>query len=83
MGDTKNNKAFHNAVKIRETRNAIREIYPSEQVVSSQEEIKKKRLKDFLLSFYLMNQMICTGELWKKYSRSLNSDTVRKRKCTY
>lgn len=47
VGD-KNNKVFHNAVKIRETRNAIREIRcPSGQVVSSQEDIKKEAERFF------------------------------------
>lgn len=51
VGD-KNNKAFHTAVKVRETRNAIREIKcPDGTTVSKQEGIKKEAerfFKDFL-----------------------------------
>lgn len=47
VGD-KNNKAFHNAAKIRETRNAIREIKCSDgRVVTNQEEIKKEAERFF------------------------------------
>lgn len=62
LGDH-NNKAFHNAAKIRETNNVIREIKcPSGEVVITQEGIKKK-LKDFSMSFYLVSQMISGGEV--------------------
>lgn len=55
VGD-KNNKAFHNAAKVRETRNAIREIKCADgNIVSSQEEIKKE-LKDFFMTFFPLNQ---------------------------
>lgn len=51
VGD-KNNKAFHNAVKIRETRNMIREIIcPDGRTISTQEEVKKEAerfFKEFL-----------------------------------
>lgn len=47
VGD-KNNKAFHNAAKIRETRNAIREIRcASRLVVNSHEEIKEEAERFF------------------------------------
>ena len=47
MGD-KNNKVFHNAVKIRETKNAIREIRcPSGQLVNTQEDIKQEAERFF------------------------------------
>lgn len=47
VGD-KNNKAFHNAVKVRETRNAIREIKcPDGSIVSTQEDIKKEAERFF------------------------------------
>ena len=47
LGDC-NNKSFHNAVKIREARNTIREIRcQSGEVVTSQEDIKKETEKFF------------------------------------
>lgn len=47
LGDH-NNKAFHNAAKIRETKNAIREIKcPSGEVVIMQEGIKKEAERFF------------------------------------
>lgn len=47
VGD-KNNRVFHNAVKIRETRNAIKEIRcPSGQLVNSQEDIKQEAERFF------------------------------------
>ncbi|KAF8089111.1 hypothetical protein N665_0518s0036 [Sinapis alba] len=53
VGD-RNNKVFHNAAKIRETRNAIREIRcPTGNVATSQEDIKKEAERFFsdFLSF--------------------------------
>lgn len=47
VGD-KNNKAFHTAVKVRETRNAIREIkYPDGSTVTKQEDIKMEAERFF------------------------------------
>lgn len=43
-----NNKAFHNATKVRETRNAIREIKCSDRnIVTMQEDIKKETERFF------------------------------------
>lgn len=57
VGD-KNNKAFHTAAKVRETRNAIREIKCfNGNIVSTQEDVKKEAER-FFKELLLLSRLI-------------------------
>ena len=74
-----NNKFFHNATKMRETQNAIREIRcPSCLVVTSKKKIKKEG--DFSLISYHMCHKIYGVKLLKRCNRLLAADVLMRRK---
>lgn len=93
VGD-QNNKIFHNAVKVREARNTIREVQCSDgAIVSSHEEIKheaERFIKDFLTlkpsdfmgvtveRLQSLLEFRCTENHWKQLEREVTVEEVHK-----